>query len=110
MARTILTVNATQVVTSQANPLGIKSIVSGYPKDFDSKDYNNDVGLTFKMAKADYFKKLGANYEDTNPARVMTTVTLTAADGRDIMHESVGELPIPIPEPEPEPEPEPQEE
>ena len=106
MARLILIVNATQVVTSTANPYGILSVVSGYPKTFDSISYNNDVGLTLKMAKADYFKKLGANYEDTNPARVMTTVTLTAVDGRDIMHESVGELPVPVPEPELEPEPE----
>lgn len=36
MTRTILTVNATQVVTSQVNPLGIKSVVDGYPKDYDS--------------------------------------------------------------------------
>ena len=48
MARTILTVNATQVVTSQANPQGILSVVSGYPKTFDSSlsPYNGDIEAT----------------------------------------------------------------
>lgn len=92
MARTILTVNAIQVVTSQANPRGIKSVVSGYPKDFDSKNYNDDLELTMKKAKADYFNRLGIMYDDTNPARIMQTVTLEAIDGHQIMHECVGSL------------------
>lgn len=90
MARTILTVNATQVVTSQANPRGIKSVVSGYPKDFDSKDYNDDIELTMKKAKADYYNRLGAMYDDVNENRIMKTMTLEAADGRQILHESIG--------------------
>ena len=90
MARMILTVTATQVVTSQANPRGIKSLVSGYPKDFDSKDYNDDVALTMKKAKADYFNRLGIMYDDTNAARIMQTVTLEAVDGKQILHESIG--------------------
>ena len=90
MARTILTVNATQVVTSQANPRGIKSVISGYPKDFDSKDYNNDTKLTMKKAKADYYNRLGIMYDDTNESRIMKTVTLEAADGTQILHESIG--------------------
>lgn len=90
MARTILTVNATQVVTSQANPRGIKSVVTGYPKDFDSKDYGDDVELTMKKAKADYFNRLGIMYDDTNANRIMKTVTLETVDGRQILHESIG--------------------
>lgn len=90
MARTILTVNATQVVTSQANPRGIMSIVSGYPKVFDSKDYNDDLELTMRKAKADYFDRLGVMYDDTNENRIMKTVTLEVADGHQILHESVG--------------------
>jgi len=90
MARTILTVNATQVVTSQANPKGIKSVVADYPKDFDSKDYNDDVGLTMKKAKAEFYSRLGIMYGDTNENRIIKTVTLEAIDGRQILHESIG--------------------
>lgn len=90
MARTILTVNATQVVTSQANPRGIKSVVADYPKDFDSKDYNDDLALTMKKAKAEFHKRLGIMYDDTNENRIIKTVTLEAIDGRQILHESIG--------------------
>lgn len=90
MARTILTVNATQVVTSQANPRGIKSVVADYPKDFDSKDYNDDLALTMKKAKAEFYKRLGIMYDDTNENRIIKTVTLEAIDGRQILHESIG--------------------
>ena len=92
MARTILTVNATQVVTSEANPRGIKSVVSGYPKDFDSKNYNDDLELTMKKAKADYYNRLGIMYDDTNESRIMKTVTLEAIDGHQILHECIGTL------------------
>lgn len=94
MARTIITVNATQVVTSTANPKGIKSVVTGYPKDFDSKNYNDDLELTMKMAKADYYNRLGTMYGDTNENRIIKTVTLEAIDGRQILHESIGGFPI----------------
>ena len=90
MARNIFIVNATQVVTSQANPRGLLSVVSGYPKTFDSKDYNNDVDLTLRKAKADYHNRLGIMYDDTNENRIMKTVTLEAADGFQSMAESIG--------------------
>ena len=90
MERNIFTVNATQVVTSQANPIGIKSVVSGYPKDFDSKDYNDDIDLTKRKAKAEYYNRLGIMYDDTNESRIMKTVTLETADGFQLLHESIG--------------------
>lgn len=90
MARTILTVNATQVVTSQANPHGIISTVSGYPKTFDSTSYNGDIELTMKKAKADYYNRLGIMYDDTNNARIIKTVTLENVKGETILHESIG--------------------
>ena len=103
MARNIFTVNATQVVTSQANPQGIKSVVDGYPKDFDSIRYNNDIELTRKKANAEYHTRLGIMYDDTNENRVMKTVTLQNAMGDLLLHECVGGFPA---EPEPEEEPE----
>ena len=94
MARTILTVNATQVVTSQANPQGIISTVSGYPKTFDSTSYDGDIELTMKKAKADYFNRLGIMYDDTNASRLIKTVTLENVKGETILHESIGSFPV----------------
>lgn len=102
--RNIYIVNATQVITSEANPHGIYSIVSGFPKTFDSLNRTEEAALN--EAKAAYFAQLSTNYGNTNPARVMTTVTLSQANGRLIMHESIGGFPTIEPEPEPEPEPE----
>ena len=103
MARNIVIVNATQIVTSEQNPYGIFSVVSGFPKVFDSGN-DGDIEQNMKTAKAAYFDQLSKNYANTNPARVMTTVTLEMANGEQILRESIGGLPAPEPEPEIEPE------
>lgn len=110
MARNIVIVNATQIVTSENNPNGIFSIMTGFPKVFDSGE-GGDIEQTMKTAKSAYFDQLSKNYANTNPARVMTTVTLEMASGEQILKESIGGLPVvePQPEPENEPEPEPEE-
>ena len=115
--RQIFIVNATQVVISDSHPEGLFSVVSGYPKTFDSRSYNateqnpnGDTDAALRAAKAEYFSRLSANYVGS-ATRVMATVTLEQADGRTIMRESIGTFPDmtpPAPEPEPEPE-EPQE-
>ena len=109
MARNIIIVNATQIVTSESHPEGIFSIVSGFPKVFDS-GVDGDTEQNMKNAKAAYFAQLSANYANTNPARVMTTVTLEMANGEQILAESIGGFPEIQPEPEPEAEPEPEDE
>lgn len=103
MARNIIRISATQLVTSESNPQGILSDASGFPVTIDSNNapYNGDIAYAMKAAKAVYFKKLGANYEDTNPNRIMTTVTLEMANGEQILRESIGGYPA---EPEPEEE------
>lgn len=95
MARIILTVNAKQVVTSQANPYGLISVVDGYPKDFDSErsPYNGDTELCIRAAKAEYYDRLSKNYADTNENRVLKSVTLETAEGRMMLSESIGTLP-----------------
>lgn len=98
MARNIIIVNATQVVTSQANPQGIISTVSGYPKTFDSTSYDGDIELTMKKAKADYFNRLGIMYDDTNANRIIKTVTLENVKGELLLHESIGSFPVEEPE------------
>ena len=101
MARNIFVVNATQVVTSDSHPEGLFSVVSGYPKTFDSTSYSGDVDLTRKKANAEYYNRLGIMYDDTNASRVMKTVTLENAKGELLLYESIGDFPA---EPEPEDE------
>ena len=103
MARNIIIVNATQVVTSEAHPEGIFSVTSGFPKVFDSGE-GGDIEQTMKTAKAAYFAQLSTNYANTNPARVMTTVTLEMANGQQILRECIGGFPVVEPEVEPEQE------
>ena len=93
MARNIISVNATQIVTSESHPEGIFSVVSGFPKVYDSGE-NGDIEQNMKTAKSAYFAQLSANYANTNPARVMTTVTLEMANGQQIMSESIGGFPV----------------
>ena len=102
--RTIFTVNATQVVTSESHPEGVYSTISGYPKTFDSRNYNateqnpnGDEEKAMRVAKADYLAILSTLYASDN--RAMWTVTLTRADGRQIMHESNGAFPDMTPAP-----------
>lgn len=105
--RNIFIVNATQVVTSESHPEGLFSVVSGYPKTFDSRNYNateenpnGDEEKALRMAKSEYLSRLSANYASDN--RAMSTVTLTMANGRTIMSESIGAFPDMTPTHEPE--------
>ena len=106
MARNIFIVNATQVVTSEANPHGLYSTISGYPKIYDSNSFDGDIEAALRAAKSEYYSRLSANYIGS-ATRVMATVTLEQANGQLIMRESVGSFPV-LPEPEPEPEVEPE--
>ena len=104
MARNIFIVNATQVVVSDANPQGIFSVISGYPKNYDSMSFNDDPEAALRAAKSEYYSRLSANYAGS-ANRVMATVTLSQANGQLVMRDSVGTFPVVAPaEPEPEPE------
>ena len=107
MARNIFIVNATQVVTSAEHPEGLHSVVSGYPKKFDSRSYesteenpNGNSDLALLAAKSEYHARLSA-FETVNASRVMATVTLETAQGRTVMSECIGAFPDMTPEPEP---------
>ena len=108
MARNIFIVNATQVVTSDAHPEGIFSVMPGYPKNYDSLNYDGDTEAALRAAKSEYYSRLSANYAGST-ARVMATVRLEQANGQLIMRDSTGAFPV-VQEPEPEPEVEPEEE
>lgn len=109
--RQIYIVNATQVVTSDSHPEGLYSVVSGYPKTFDSRNYNateenpdGDNERALQVAKAEYFSRLSAMYSANN--RAMAVITLERADGRQMMRECIGAFPnvAPVTNPETETE------
>ena len=97
--RNIFIVNANQVVVSEAHPEGLFSAISGYPKTYDSRNHpaadgnpNGDTERALNAAKAEYFSRLSAIYTGS-PTRVMATVTLSNAQGRVILNESIGAFP-----------------
>lgn len=112
--RQIYIVSATQVVVSDSHPEGAYSTIPDYPKTYDSRSYgateanpNGDEARALEVAQAEFYIRVSAFLAANSPTRVMWTVTLTRADGRQIMRESRGAFPdmTPIP-PEPQPEPE----
>lgn len=104
--RQIYTVDAKQVVPSAAHPEGVYSNVTGYPKTFDSRSYNatednpnGDPERAFTVAKAYFLAQQAALMVSDSP-RVMWAITLTRADGIQMMHESWGAFPDMTPQPE----------
>ena len=91
-------VNATQVVVSESHPEGIFSTVPDYPKQYDSRNYNateanpnGDEARALEVAQAEFYSRVSAFLTANN--RAMWTVTLTRADGRQIMRDSRGAFP-----------------
>lgn len=107
--RQLYIVNATHVVVSDSHPEGVYSVVSGYPKTFDSRNYdvteenpNGNAEKALRMAKAEYLSRLSAFYSADN--RAMWTVTLERADGKMMLSESFGAFPVMTPVINDEPE------
>lgn len=112
MQRTIYTITATQVVTSENHPEGIKSAVQGYPIDIDSRSYNataanpnGDSDKALINAQADFATAVRDLTNANTPARVMWTVTLERQDGQQIARKSWGAFPDMTPAPEPNEQP-----
>lgn len=102
--RQIYIVNATQVVTSDSHPEGLFSVMSGYPKTFDSRNYNasdtnpdGDAEKAYQKAEADALKKVGDILDADNSTRAMATVTITRADGVSVYHRCIGKFPYVAP-------------
>ena len=95
MARNIFTVSAYIV---DAN--GTKNYLSGYPKDFDSNNYQNDIVKARKRADGDFSEVWGAFCKRDD--RQIQTVTLTNVFGELLDRKSMGGFPEPEPEPEAE--------
>ena len=113
--RQIYTVNAVQIVVSAAHPEGVFSVLPGYPKRFDSRNYNatpenpdGDAGRAYEVAKSDYLAVLSTFY--ASKSRAVGACSMEDAYCRKLFRGSVGLIPnmTPTPEPEPEPEPDPE--
>ena len=91
MERNIFTVNALIV---DAN--GTKNTLSGYPKDFDSRSYNDDVAKARKRADGDFSEVWGAMCKRDD--RMIQTVTLTNIFGELLDRKSMGGFPAEEPE------------
>ena len=115
--RNIFTVTATQIVVSESHPEGIKSNVSGYPKDFDSRSYkataenpNGDESIALLAAQADYSAEIVTLATAENANRVGWAVYITrVSDGKEVARKAWGGFHDMTPQPEPTPEEEPEE-
>lgn len=88
--RNIFTVSAYIV---DAN--GTKNYLSGYPKDFDSRAYDNDIAKARKRADGDFSEVWGAMCKRDD--RQIQTVTLTNIKGELLDRKSMGDFPLPEP-------------
>jgi hypothetical protein len=89
MARQIFIVDAYIV---DAN--GTFNNISGYPKRFDSRSYQDDIEKTQRRAEGDMSEAWGAMCKvDT---RQVQTVTLTTADGFQVERKTMGKLADPV--------------
>jgi len=96
IARQIFVVDATVV---DAN--GTFNHLSGYPKLFDSKNYENDIDKARRRADGDMSEAYGAMCKVDS--RQLQTVILMTADGAMLDAKHLGAI-APLPEPESETE------
>ncbi len=110
MNREIYKVFATQIVASDTNPQGILSNVTGYPKEFDSRNYNQtednpngDGEIALLAAQADYSAEIVTLRTANNQTRVGWVVSIIrTSDGKEIARKPWGGYPDLTPPPPPE--------
>ena len=86
MERKIYTVYALVV---DAN--GTHNTLSGYPKTFDSRNYNNDVAKAYQRAHGEFFDTIGAMCKRDD--RQVQTVILFDQNGNFYDTQTIGTLP-----------------
>ena len=82
---------------------GSYNTLSGYPKIFDSRSYNNDIDKALLRATGEFHATFGAMC--TRDDRQLQSVILMSADGWVLKQDSIGKI-ADIPDPEPEEIPE----
>ena len=91
------------VYASIVDANGTFNQLTGYPKLFDSRSYNNDIDKAKIRATGEFSETFGAMCKVDS--RQLQTVILMSADGFMIDRKSIGKI-ADLPDPEPEPEPE----
>lgn len=86
MAREIFIVDAHIV---DAN--GTFNVLDGYPKKFDSRNYQNDIDKTRRRAEGDMSETWGAMCKRDD--RMIQTVTLSLVDGYQLDRKTMGGFP-----------------
>ena len=86
MARQIFIVSA-QIVDST----GAFHFIDGYPKTFDSNNYNNDVQKAQRRAEGDAYEQWSAFCKRDD--RLMQTVSVTTIDGYQVYMKADGKFP-----------------
>lgn len=71
---------------------GTYSTLSGYPKIFDSRTYNNDINRAFQRVHGEFFEAIGAMCKRDD--RQVQTVTLFDQNGNYYDTQTLGELPL----------------
>lgn len=69
---------------------GTYSTLSGYPKTFDSRNYDNDIDKTLRRATGEFSETYGAMCKRDD--RQLQTVILMSADGFVIDRKFIGEI------------------
>ena len=94
-----------EVYAKVVDATGSYNTLSGYPKAFDSRSYNDDINKALLRATGEFAETWGAMCKRDD--RQLQMVFLISSDGWVIDSKRIGELPE-IPEPEPTPDPEPE--
>lgn len=92
MERNIFVVDA-QIVDST----GTFNKLSGYPKFFDSRSYDNNIDKALLRARGEFHEAIGAMCKRDD--RQLQTVILMSADGFTIERETIGKI-AEVPNPE----------
>ena len=79
-----------EVYAKVVDSTGAYNTLSGYPKAFDSRLYDNDIDKTLRRATGEFAETWGAFCKRDD--RQLQTVILMSADGFIIDKKSVGEL------------------
>jgi len=70
---------------------GAYNTLSGYPKVFDSKNYDNDLDKTFRRAKGEFNTCLG-NMATQDTRQIQFAMLIRASDGLVTAREVIGRL------------------
>ena len=75
---------------------GTYNVLSGYPKTFDSRNYQDDIAKARKRADGEFAEVWGAFCKRDD--RLIQTVTLTNIHGELLDRKSMGDFPTAEPE------------